>query len=193
MGVAQRSKSGESSGDEWVAIEDEETLVLGVFDGLGHGELARDASSKACLTLRQHPRIPLEAQLRRVHVALAGTRGAAGTVVAVEPHARRLRWCGVGNVEAILVRAGPANLAAVNNEPGILGSGRPLRLGTTSLDWSDGDTLVLATDGLARTFVHDVGRWEAPEPLAARLLNDYGLNDDALVVALCLTSGNEPR
>ncbi len=65
-GVAHACAAGEQvSGDAWVAVADDEQVLLAAIDGLGHGAAAREAAE---LRRRDDPRP------RRRAAAVAGDR-----------------------------------------------------------------------------------------------------------------------
>lgn len=86
------------SGDAWSLCEDEGRVTLLMADGLGHGALAAQASQAALDAFAEGPGDPLDLVMRRCHVALQGTRGAA--LLAVRVQAEALQSCGAGNVAA---------------------------------------------------------------------------------------------
>src|SRR5205823_3248291 len=80
------------------------TLVA-VIDGLGHGIEAAAATRVAIAALADAPGEPVTALLVRCHEEMRGTRGAVMTLVSFRDD-DTLTWVGVGNVEALLLRAG---------------------------------------------------------------------------------------
>jgi hypothetical protein len=166
--------------------------LLSVIDGLGHGPEAAEASDIAATMLRENASEPLEPLLVLCHHALRRTRGVAITMAAVEHADGGLQWLGVGNVEGVLVRADPdrrPRLEAVFHFPGVVGYRLPsLQVYANRLD--PGDVLVLASDGIAPSFLDDVGPSREIGPLAERLLADHSRpEDDAMVVVARLAAG----
>src|SRR5439155_159371 len=105
--VAARPLPGQScSGDAHVVAPFPEGVLIGVVDGLGHGEEAAAASDRAVQTLRTHAGEPEEMLVRHCHDALRGTRGAVMSLVSIRPVDGSMSWIGVGNVEAIIARPG---------------------------------------------------------------------------------------
>jgi len=95
-----------------------------------------------------------------------------------------MAWMGVGNVEGVLVHA-PAprrRVDYITQRGGIVGAHLPT-LHESALRVSAGDTLLLATDGIAEGFTEtDVAEWP-PQALAEQILRMFGRStDDALVV-----------
>ncbi len=184
-GVAHACADGEEvSGDAWVAIADGEQALLAAIDGLGHGDAAREAAELAAATIRAHAAEPLPALVTACHVALAGTRGAALTIARVEPRARRLTWLGIGNVAGLVAPAAASTSApAALLLAGVVGDHLP-QLVPVTVPLGDGDTLLLATDGIAGASAGELRVPGALGPLADGLLHRHrhGSRDDALVL-----------
>src|SRR5438552_9195481 len=105
-GVATRALPGQRiSGDMHLVQPVDKGFLLAAVDGLGHGEEAKVAAKAAVAVLENHAAEPLVTLFRRCHECLSKTRGVVMTVARLEPGAGRLTWMGVGNVEAILLRA----------------------------------------------------------------------------------------
>ena len=93
IAAAGRPRLGETvSGDHWAVDWDGFACRVAVIDGLGHGPEAAQAAEAAVATLAAHPELPPDEALRRCHVALKGTRGAAISIARVEPDTRRLAY-----------------------------------------------------------------------------------------------------
>jgi phosphoserine phosphatase RsbX len=183
VGIARATAEGEQvSGDDHVAVACRDGMLVAAIDGLGHGAAAGVAAGRAAEVLRAWPDEPLDALVQRCHAALAGTRGAALTLARIDARRRRLEWLGVGNVAGRLVHTGdPAEHALLL--AGVVGDQLP-PLRAVELPLGDGDTVLLATDGVDP----DVGgelRVPGPlGPLADGLLRRHrrGVADDALVL-----------
>jgi hypothetical protein len=132
----------------------------------------------------------VEVLLVLCHTALARTRGAAITVASIDTANGSMSWLGVGNVEAVLLRDVPSGKAPGNPSRewalllgGIVGHQLPT-LRPRNVDLQPGDTLLMATDGIARSFAEDTSVAMGPARLADRILENLARpNDDALVLA----------
>jgi hypothetical protein len=120
-----------------------------------------------------------------LHVAAAGTRGAAVAVAHVEPRRGRLSYAGVGNISGRILSAGRAK--GLVTQPGILGhKSRPPT--ETPYDLEPGSWVVLHSDGLTEKW--DVHAYpgilgHTPLLLAATLMRDAGVRrDDASVLTM---------
>lgn len=159
--------------------------LLVVADGLGHGPLAAQASSRALEVFHAASSTSPADLVRRMHQALSGTRGAAIAVCLVDPARRTLVHAGVGNVSCRLV--GGRRARWLPSQPGIVGHNLP-RVQEQPVDLDDSQLVVLHSDGLTE-------KW-SPEDLppvtrhgatvvAAALLRDAGTRrDDASVLAM---------
>jgi negative regulator of sigma-B (phosphoserine phosphatase) len=185
--VASRPKPGEAlSGDVATACVRDGRLVMAVIDGLGHGAEAAAAASLAAAAVEEHAAEEPAALLAKVHTRLAGSRGAAATVVALDLATGRLAWLGVGNVDGVVVRSDATARPAVHGvflAAGVLGAQLPSLRPMGPIDLRHGDTVVVATDGV-RADLADVGRASLrAADLAEAILAKHGeANDDALVL-----------
>jgi anti-sigma regulatory factor (Ser/Thr protein kinase)/serine/threonine protein phosphatase PrpC len=161
------------------------TLLVMLCDGLGHGPLAARASEQAVADFHRAPGADPVEILAGLHRALAGTRGGAAAVAAIDVHARRVRYCGVGNISGFVVT--DERRSSLLSAPGIVGHHLP-RLRAFDADLPDDARIVLHSDGLTE-------RWNpATMPglfhssgtvIAAHLLREAGVRrDDASVVVI---------
>lgn len=187
IGVAGRPHPGEAvSGDAHAVQWWDGTCRIAVIDGLGHGAAAAAAAARAVESLAAHPQLDPVESLRRCHAALAGTRGAAISVVRIDPAGRELVYAGVGNVEAHLWQGGRHERLIVYR--GIVGSVmRTIRPFAVRLigPW----TLLLHTDGIsARADVTALAQgrpWE-PTALALAIVERFGRSQDDALAAVAM-------
>lgn len=177
------------SGDAAVVLAGEDNVKVAVFDGLGHGPLAQEASALAVEVFQAHPSDSLVGTMAYIDRTLKPTRGAVGTAAWIHGPSHSLQWAGVGNVEGLLVRSNQLGdrltLEAVISQTGVLGQGPKIQ--SRQLDWLPGDTLLLVTDGIERNFVEALRPNLEPKQLARHLISAYKRpNDDAAVVVLRL-------
>ena len=159
ISAASRPHSDERiNGDAWAVHRHRTTWRIAVIDGLGHGPLAAEAAREAVRVLDANPTAAPTNALHACHAALAGTRGAAISIAALDLAAGRLTYAGIGNVEAHLWQGGRTHRPITYR--GIVGSAMRI---VRSFDLAlDGDwLLVLHTDGLS-------ARLELPAPESAR-------------------------
>jgi cell wall-associated NlpC family hydrolase len=184
---AGRPRPGESeSGDLAVHVELEDGVVVAVVDGLGHGPEAAAAATRARGVIEATAAgAPVDELLRRVHEALARTRGVVMTIASIGCSGL-MRWVGVGNVEAHVVRSdGGASRRAASAVlyGGVLGYRLPdVKVSTVELE--PGDLVLMATDGIDPDFADTVSPADTVEQLTARILERCARpDDDALVAA----------
>jgi hypothetical protein len=150
LGASYRPRSGERlSGDAHEVNWDGSTCRISLVDGLGHGPEAAAVAAFARSELAAWPYLdPVEA-IKACHHALRDTRGAAISVVKVDPVARRLVGAGVGNVVVRVKSLGASQTLLTDR--GIVGYKLPvvhpveLTLGN---DW----LLIVHTDGMSGCF-----------------------------------------
>jgi hypothetical protein len=175
------------SGDAWVVLPDRSELLLAAIDGLGHGPDAADAADEAVAIIREHGADSLEAVFGLCHRRLAGTRGAAITLTRLDPEAGTITWRGVGNVEGVLVRAGPLGTQPVARTMlggGVVGMRMP-RLRPQTNELKAGDLVLLATDGVHTSFPEHLRTGESLRHITDDIMARCGRDsDDAMVMAV---------
>ncbi len=192
-GVAAAALPGESScGDLHVLKPFPDGLLVAALDGLGHGEEAASAANMARTIVEAHAGEPLDALIRRCSQRLRATRGVVMSLGSFDLRRGLLRWLGVGNVQGVLLRRGSTLDMAEESlllRAGVVGAELP-QLQTAALPVSAGDTLVFATDGIARDFTRGLARNLPPQRAAEAILTRHcKATDDALVVvARCVGS-----
>ena len=193
IGLAARARSGErESGDRAIALPFPGGFLLALVDGVGHGTEAARAAEIAVAVLERDPQAQVTVLLTRCHESLRPTRGAAMTIASFDLASHESTWAGVGNVEALLFRADPAQGSRVWSPVlvgGILGSGRP-RIVESRTRVSPHDTLVFVTDGIDKPFLHTVDPGGPPQITANRILRECSTaTDDAVVLIACCLAG----
>jgi serine/threonine protein phosphatase PrpC len=179
-GAAQASAAGESiSGDAYLILPLEHRLVVCLADGLGHGRAAREAAEVFLSFVLLNPNLGLAELLEAGGAALRGTRGAAATVLNVQP--ARVEAAGVGNVSVWAKTRVPFQPLIV---AGVLGAGHNA-LRTYAASAAPGDVFVLHTDGIARLRLPAHTATTPAREMAADILEASGRNrDDATVVVV---------
>lgn len=184
FGVWCRPRPGETdNGDAYFVRRRAGQQLLAVVDGLGHGAGAREAADAAVEVLAAWQGETLDEIFRRTHERLRHTRGAVMGACVVDTKQKTFQYAGVGNVEArVLGSVHPVRPISTN---GTLGA----RLGQVrvwSYEWSEGATVVLASDGLSASW--DIADYpgllsKSPQMFAGVLARDYiRETDDATVL-----------
>jgi anti-sigma regulatory factor (Ser/Thr protein kinase)/serine/threonine protein phosphatase PrpC len=183
-GIWSRPYPGERmSGDAYLIREWESATLIAVIDGLGHGSGAKVAADAALDSLEDWAGEPLDEVLQVAHDALRSTRGAAIGAVIIDRGSARFHYAGVGNVAARVFNA-PERISPISTN-GTLGA-QLGRLRVWSHPWSEGATLVMASDGISESW--DIELYpglinRCPQLLAGVLMRDFGRDtDDATVL-----------
>jgi hypothetical protein len=185
IGIYGRPYPGEKvSGDHAGFLFRQDELVVGVADGLGHGEPAREASSLAIASLRRHADFGLEETLKRAQLELADTRGAVVAFGNIADATQMAEATCVGNVSFQLYGDGRCRTAS--GVTYILGDARAARKPVTErFQLGPRDKVVVFTDGLfSRTNIesdHALLR-EHPIIIAHQLVERFGRRDDDALV-----------
>ncbi len=193
VAVLGRPADGERvSGDDACFVRDDDTLVLALADGLGHGPDASLAARAAVETVRNAPARALPDLLREAGAALVRTRGAAMSIVRIDERFAELRHAGVGNVTAHVVSADSQRaFSGISAVLGMEPARAPLRRARTDEDhapFGPWDVAFLFTDGLTtRTRLESESGALRRHPvlIADALLKAFGrTHDDATVIVV---------
>lgn len=178
--------SEEVSGDAVFAVENDDVLLCGVIDGLGHGREAHAASSAFVYYVTRHREGPLDQMILSASRHIAGTRGAAASVMRFNMVNRTFEYCGVGNCHLHVVSS--KRLHPISY-PGIVG--HRIRKVSDFVDTlpDDGGLFILCSDGIS-TRVHpdeysETGVQEIVDGLVAHLGKDH---DDATALAVRISA-----
>jgi negative regulator of sigma-B (phosphoserine phosphatase) len=191
--AALRPRPGETeSGDLHVVQPFPGGTLLAAVDGLGHGAEAAAAARAAVELLRTHAaQDSVISLVRRCQRDLQETRGVVMSLASFSALDSSLTWLGIGNVEGVLVRADPSLAPARESlllRGGVVGYRLPT-LSASVLTVNPGDVLAFATDGVDAAFTAEVSATASVQPLADRILSQWGkTTDDALVLVARFTA-----
>lgn len=169
------------NGDAIVVRNDDRRLLFAVIDALGHGKHAAEAARLARAVVEESSLDESVQQiLERMHLGLAGTRGAAALVCKVEDF--RLEGCSVGNVE---MRVHGTTVPVVLS-PGVLG----IRVRTYRVfraELSENTRIIAHSDGISPRFSARELASLSAEQACQKLLHEHGRpHDDASVLIVGL-------
>ncbi|SER27954.1 ATP-binding SpoIIE family protein phosphatase [Lentzea albida] len=170
-------------GDAYAFCRGTDRMTLMMCDGSGHGPLAASASDAAVRLFREQPFLPPEQMVKHLHAALRGTRGGAVAVADIDLVARKVRYCGLGNIGAAVLADGRKQ--GMISVPGVAGhQARTIR--TFDYPLPERAVVVMHSDGLTERWGADHGSdlaVDEPVLIAATLLREAGVrNDDACVL-----------
>ncbi|HLJ49889.1 MAG TPA: ATP-binding protein [Bryobacteraceae bacterium] len=189
FGTATRPRRPmDENGDAFIIKQWEGNALLGVIDGLGHGQFAQRASRAARQYVEQHFDQPLEKLFRGAGRVCRGTRGVVMALACVDHARAKLRVASVGNIEVRYV-GGSEHFSPVVRR-GIVGLNAPEAV-VTEHAWNPGSLLIMHSDGLSTRWdwndFSDLAR-EAPEIIAQRLMRKLGKPDDDATVVVARSS-----
>ena len=146
FGVATRPRlTGDLNGDAFLIKKWEDHALVGVIDGLGHGQFAHRDAQAANLYVMNHYDLPLEQIFRGAGRACRATRGVVMALARFDWGQNRMAFASVGNIEArIFPDSKPFNFSI---RRGIVGLNAP-RAVATEHPWTAGNMMVLHSDGL---------------------------------------------
>jgi len=186
VGVTVRPLHGwQACGDATYCRRDSRGVLVGIFDGLGHGSSAAQAVQAACAALDAAPCLDdLKLCFDALNGALRATVGAVGVLCHVDYQTNVARLAGVGNASCMRVARERWTLIS---RDGVLGQRLPSVFVQTLL-LRPGDLLAFWTDGLGGAGLpqHLALNSEMDLPELARVVvQDFGRPyDDAGVLLL---------
>jgi anti-sigma regulatory factor (Ser/Thr protein kinase) len=186
IGVATRPLPGLAvNGDTFVVRRWDDRALVGIMDGLGHGQAAHEAAEAARHYVESHFDQPLDALFRGTASACSSTRGVVMALALFNCASWRLTFASVGNVEARVFGSREATSFMVRR--GVIGLNAPPPV-VTEHPWQPSNVMVLHSDGLRTHW-----RWEnfpdlakqPAETIARELLLSLAKDeDDATVVVV---------
>jgi anti-sigma regulatory factor (Ser/Thr protein kinase) len=191
LGIASRPAVGmTANGDTYLIKEWNGQALLGVIDGLGHGEEASFASMKAEKYVLANPTRDVEEIISGLHEHLHGTRGAIAALVRIDRDARRLFFCGIGNVDVSI--EGDPQMHPASLE-GIIGVNiRKIIKFSYSYNFLKG--VMMHSDGISSRFnLSDYPSvYEQPQAVAERIMAEWGKKDDDATIVIAVEEEQRP-
>lgn len=179
IGVVSLPRWGDAGGDAYLIKELPGKILLAVVDGLGHGQLAREAATRAIKTIESAACCKMDVLLETLHKVLKNTVGVVMGLVLVDQEQGLLTCCGVGN---IVIRIIGAKKTEIRLPEGILGY-RLTKKVSREMVITPGDVLIMHTDGIRDNYEPDPILLPFPRKLARALAAGYRNSfDDALVL-----------
>ena len=153
------------NGDAFVVSQWAESTLVGIIDGLGHGQFAHRAAETARQYVENHFDLPLEQIFRGVGRACRATRGVVMALARFDWGRDRLAFASVGNIAVrVFPRAQPFRFVV---RRGVIGLNAPGAV-VTEHAWSPGNVLVLHSDGVATHWGwKDFPGWADPQAVGA--------------------------
>jgi phosphoserine phosphatase RsbX len=177
---------GTESGDLHVFAPFPYGALVAVIDGLGHGPEAAAAARVAASILTANAALPVRDLIERCHEGLRPTRGAVMSLASLDARSSTVEWCGVGNVEGVLLRASPTSARAseaIGTRGGVVGFRLP-PLHVRTVPISPRDVLVMVTDGIRNGFTESIDLEGEPQAVADTVFARHAKgSDDSLVFA----------
>jgi anti-sigma regulatory factor (Ser/Thr protein kinase) len=184
IGLAQRPMPGEDvCGDAWGIRFSENSILIMIADGLGHGLMAAAASNAAVVAFQSSAERAPAPLLEVIHRALRGTRGAAVAIASLEFNQQRVQFSGVGNIAGTVLM--PAKAYSMVSHNGTVGhEARHIREFT--YPWSEESVIVMHSDGLSANWnlaAHPGILHRHPSVVSGILYREAGRQrDDACVI-----------
>jgi anti-sigma regulatory factor (Ser/Thr protein kinase) len=182
--VAQPYRGERVSGDHWAFGASQAGPTFFAVDGSGHGPEALRAADVAIETFHGNIDRDCVSLAQAIHRALTPTRGAAIALARIDPGERLVRFVGIGNIGAAVVRGGRTH--RMISHGGVAGHVAP-RVREFTYPYAERPLLIFHSDGVS-------ARWDlddypglaasAASLVAGVLFRDFRrASDDALIVA----------
>ncbi|MDF2459749.1 MAG: putative anti-sigma regulatory factor, serine/threonine protein kinase [Nitrospira sp.] len=187
VGAVRQAMPGEAvCGDNWVFCSYADGWLCAVADGLGHGLIAAQAASAIVEAVGRAPanRTPVEL-VEAAHQAAKPTRGAAVGIAVMDGPKGLVRFAGIGNIAALVVKGTERRHLVSYN--GIIGHDYRKLMEFTH-PWHAESLLLLHSDGISTHW--DLDRYPGllsrdPSLIAGILYRDFNRGrDDATVVVV---------
>lgn len=190
IGAASRGISSDlPNGDAFIFKTWNDTTLVGVIDGLGHGPQAHEASITARNYIESHAEQSLKSIFRGTDHACNGTRGVVMALAKFDWTEETLTFANVGNINVTV--AGPEWTGFIVRR-GVIGGNSP-EPSVVTREWRPSYTMILYSDGVSTRWEWDGVRENADESagaIANRILKQYGKSDDDATV-LVVTESND--
>lgn len=182
IGAATRAyHSLPENGDTLFSKQWNGNALVGVIDGLGHGQFAQKASQTARQYLERHFDQSLDNLFRGVNRACRATRGVVMTLGRFDLARQTVALASIGNVETRLLGGARLKLSI---RRGVLGLNAPNAV-VCENNWTATSILIIHSDGLRTQWQWDEFKEIAAEPpavIARGLLNKLGKQEDDATV-----------
>lgn len=186
VGVAFRAHPRmEINGDAYIIQKSDDNILIGVIDGLGHGQFAHRAAQKARNYIERHSDQSLEEVFRGVARSCRATRGVVMTLVRIDWKKGIIRIAGIGNVDIKFF--GNRNPISFIVHRGVLGMNAP-QPRISEHEWDEGMTLFLFSDGIIAHWNSDYISTlldDSASEISRKILKKYAKeNDDATIIVM---------
>jgi anti-sigma regulatory factor (Ser/Thr protein kinase) len=186
VGAATRSHPQfAQNGDAFIIKKWDESLLVGVIDGLGHGQFAHRASMTAKRYIENHFDQPLQNIFLGVGRACMSTRGVVMALARFDLAGKKLSFAGIGNIDVRIF--GDSNNPNLLSRRGIVKMGMPT-IKVLETHWDPDNIMVLYSDGITSHWTwDDFKHLEAKSAtiISSELLRKLARDtDDATVVVL---------
>ena len=186
IGAAQVAHAGEDiCGDDWDWRMRDGRLTMILADGLGHGLSAHDAARAATLAYRPLSEEAPQRIVEQIHASLRATRGAAVATLSIDCERGVARYCGVGNISAVILPPDGRRQSMVsqNGTAGHTAS----RIHEFNYPVPSRAIVVMASDGLGTHW--DLGAYPGlrahhPSVIAGLLYRDFSRRRDDVTVVV---------
>lgn len=186
VGAATRPKPGhEQNGDAFLIEHGRNQSLVGVIDGLGHGQAAHQASTVARQYVRNHTTQTLADLFAGVEDVCRGTRGVVMLLARFDWDAAEMTLGSVGNITMRLCQSSESKHLVTRR--GVLGGGAPSPL-IKRWAWPTEFVMVIHSDGLSSNWHCDEFSLDEERPVTTtanellRSLSNY--DDDATVLVV---------
>lgn len=140
--------SEDECGDTGFIRQDDESCLVALIDGLGHGKPAHEAALLAEQYLEVHHELALVEMMQGLNEALRKSRGAVAALCRLDLKTGHMLFCGIGNITTRIFGGGHRRITPGD---GIVGYMMPSPR-EQKLELVPGDVVMLYSDGIKEHF-----------------------------------------
>ncbi len=174
------------NGDAYIIDKQDDSVLIALIDGIGHGQKAWSAAQTAIYTINQHKSAPLSTIIRQIHQNSLGTRGSVAALMSFDLSTKTVTHAGIGNIRCQHFQS--SDLTSYISQRGTLGVRIPPNIITTTNTYDDDSVFILNSDGLSPHWSwlnHPHMHHLSADRIAQNILRTYNqYRDDASILVI---------
>lgn len=171
------------SGDEVVIVRTDDYVLVGIIDGLGHGEAASFIAKKIKTYIQDYHSQPIDMLVKNAHEQFKGSRGAVVGIAKIQNNGD-MGFVGLGNISCKIM--GKTQEFPLLSKDGALGI-RSRTISITKAKIKKGEQLIMYSDGISNKLFrtpHQLPKRGSKE-LINKIIDNFGKQyDDASLIFL---------
>lgn len=188
VAVFQKAKKNNYyCGDSYFYLENDQTFICALADGLGSGEFAKESSEIVIETIKKHYEKPVKEIISECNQVLVGKRGAVLGILQMEFETQQYFYTSIGNIGLVTISNDDIKRRSIPQAGYLSGYNRPYKVVSETLQ--HGTTFLLFSDGVTPddlSHIPVIGL--EPESIIEDFAERYSgaLDDDTTIIAMKL-------